>query len=613
MLSEPSGLTELLDRAAAERLAGRGAEAARLFQEAAGRAQTDGDLTAWTAAALGAASVQVFGAEPGRLPALLYDVLARTTDPGTRCRLAAALARCWAYAGRARRGQPFADQALADARVLGSPDLLVAALDAALAVRWGPDELDVRRALTIELDEVAAHVVDPEARLQAHLWGLQVACERLDLQTMHRQMRDLELLGEDSPRALFFAASRRLMLDLLRGRTDTTAQLVAVAAAAAREACLPDAWMVLTGMEVYSAIQTGDLPRVAEVAQLGEDFAQAEGSTAIYAEAAFWWAEAGHPDRAQALLGTFHGDVLADLPRDVNWMLTLQCVLEAALAAEDRELVGTAAGLLEPYAGRAVVNGGAVMIHGVTDDTLSRAYVVLGRHDEAAALRARALTIYQRIGARWWRERLATSPEPISTARHTPPESTVVHLHPTEAGLWAIGSSAMTVAGLRGFGYLRELVRRPGQPVPALQLATAGQPTVEESGLGEVIDRQALAAYRARLLELDEELEEAESWGDAARHQAAATEREALLGELRAATGLGGRVRTPGSSQERARIAVRKAVTAALQRIQTVDEDLALHLRNSIRTGLVCSYEPEPGSLPGWALDAPSDRGPASS
>ena len=68
---------------------------------------------------------------------------------------------------------------------------------------------------------MAAHVLDPDARLQAHLWALQVACEALDLPTVHRQMRALERLGEESPRALFFAASRRLMLDLLRGRTDS--------------------------------------------------------------------------------------------------------------------------------------------------------------------------------------------------------------------------------------------------------------------------------------------------------------------------------------------------------------------------------------------------------
>jgi hypothetical protein len=59
-------------------------------------------------------------------------------------------------------------------------------------------------------------------------------------------------------------------------------------------------------------------------------------------------------------------------------------------------------------------------------------------------------------------------------------------------------------------------------------------------------------------------------------------------------TGLGGRPRTTGSSQERARIAARKAISAAIDRIATVDETLARHLRARIHTGLTCSYDPNP-------------------
>src|SRR6185437_4036014 len=120
--------------------------------------------------------------EPGRLPAQLYDVLARTTDDATRARLGAALARCWSYAGHAARAVRFADEAVDRAQQVGVPALLADCLDAALAAHWGPDELEVRRILAGQLDDAAAHVLDPDARLQAHLWGLQVACETLDVQ-----------------------------------------------------------------------------------------------------------------------------------------------------------------------------------------------------------------------------------------------------------------------------------------------------------------------------------------------------------------------------------------------------------------------------------------------
>jgi len=587
----------LLAMAMTERSAGRGAEAGRLYDEAVQAARLADDLDGWTEAVLGLAGVQVFGAEPGRLPAMLYDVLVRTTDDLQRSRLAAALARCWVYASQAERGQPFADEAVERARAAGDPGQLADALDAALAVRWGPDDLDARQQLTRELDEVAAHVADPDKRLQAHLWGLHVACETLDLHAMNRQIRALEVLGEESPRARFFAATRRSMLDLLRGRHDTVTGLLDIAQQASAEVMIPDDWALIAVNTAYAALQSGDLGALAVIAQGAEDFAVGEGVVVVHAEAAFMWLNAGQPDRAEALLRTFRGGVLAELPRDVDWMLAVQLVLEVALALEDRELVVEAAALLHPYAGRAVVNAGAVMFHGTTDDTLSRALLVLGRAEEAAEHRAAALRTYERIGASWWRRRLEASAAPPVAA-----QSAGMHLCPSTGGLWLVGRDAIPVAGLRGLGYLRELVSRPGQPLAAIDLVGAGGPVVEESGLGELADRQALTAYRKRLADLDAELAEAEDWADAGRIETARAEKEALLDELGRVSGLGGRARTGGSSAERARVAVKKAITTAITRIETVDEPLARHLRRTVQTGLTCVYEPDPDAAVEWVL-----------
>jgi hypothetical protein len=417
VVTHPTTVGELLDRADAERTAGRGEATARLYDEAVARCRAGSDLDGWTRAVLGAASVYLFGAEPGKLPAQLYDVLARTTDDATRARLAAALARCWAYAGQPARGVPFADEAVTRAQHAGVPELLADCLDAALAAHWGPDELGVRRSLSTRLDDVAAHVIDPDARLQAHLWALQVACEALDVQAIHRQIRALELLGEESPRALFFAASRRLMLDLLRGRTDTAARLTGVAAAAAGQAGLADAWMVVKAMHAYTAAHAGDSAACAAGAAECAAFALSEGAAAVCAEAAFLWVCAGRQDRARRLVHTFHGPVLDELPRDVNWLLTLQCILEAAVAVADRAVVDDAVRLLTPYQGRAVFNAGAVMFHGVTDDTLARAAALRGEPDTAVRLRAQALATYERLGAQWWHDRLASWSPPMATSR----------------------------------------------------------------------------------------------------------------------------------------------------------------------------------------------------
>ena len=87
-------IDDLLERADAARVAGRLLEAGRLYDEVIARCRAEGDLARWTRAVLGAVSGYVFGAEPGRLPAQLYDVLVRTTDDVDRARIAAALARC---------------------------------------------------------------------------------------------------------------------------------------------------------------------------------------------------------------------------------------------------------------------------------------------------------------------------------------------------------------------------------------------------------------------------------------------------------------------------------------------------------------------------------------
>ena len=51
-----------------------------------------------------------------------------------------------------------------------------------------------------QLGDVAAHLSEPDARPQAHLWLLTVAAETLDISELNRQVRALERLGEESRR-----------------------------------------------------------------------------------------------------------------------------------------------------------------------------------------------------------------------------------------------------------------------------------------------------------------------------------------------------------------------------------------------------------------------------
>ena len=113
--------------------------------------------------------------------------------------------------------------------------------------------------------------------------------------------------------------------------------------------------------------------------------------------------------------------------------------------------------------------------------------------------------------------------------------------------------------------------------MPSGPASTVACPAARASAGLEVLDTQAQRAYQARLAQLDPERD--------------AQERHWLEAQLSAGTGLGGRPRTTGSTDERARVAVRKAVVAALARIAESDPALGRHLRDRVRTGYLCRYE----------------------
>ncbi len=54
-----------------------------------------------------------------------------------------------------------------------------------------------------------------------------------------------------------------------------------------------------------------------------------------------------------------------------------------------------------------------------------------------------------------------------------------------------------------------------------------------------------------------------------------------------------------------ARVAVRKAVVAVIDRIEQLDPALGRLLRDTVRTGTVCRYDPDPARPVRWLLDQP--------
>jgi hypothetical protein len=151
---------------------------------------------------------------------------------------------------------------------------------------WGPEDLAQRRAWAVRLDDVAAYLDDPDARLSTLLRSLTVAWEVLDLSRIHRSMWSLEELADEWPRAEFFAASRRLPIELLRQRCELVPGLLDRARRAAAQAAIPDAGNVLHGMRGYASYFTDDADGCAAEAPVFGAFAVDFGVAVVRAEGA---------------------------------------------------------------------------------------------------------------------------------------------------------------------------------------------------------------------------------------------------------------------------------------------------------------------------------------
>ncbi len=164
-----------------------------------------------------------------------------------------------------------------------------------------------------------------------------------------------------------------------------------------------------------------------------------------------------------------------------------------------------------------------------------------------------------------------------------------------EGGVWLIDFKGTTVhvPDLKGLWHLRELVSRPHEFVPALALIGASSEAPIPSGdTGPLLDREALRTYRRRLAELDDDLDDAVVHGDAGKRAKRTAERDALIAELKRATGLGGRPRRSGSPAEKARLNVTRTIRHAIADLSTKVPELGEHLEASIVTGVSCCYEP---------------------
>jgi hypothetical protein len=618
-------LATLLSLGEAGRRAGLTAVATRAYRRAADLARRDGDADGLGRAALGLHAVgrRTF-ADHADLVALHDEALSMMDDSDLKLRVMASLARVLAWNGfDPARARGLAEAAVEQARSSADPSTVAAGLLARHLAFAGPGLAGERLDVVAELLDLAGRTGDRGLAAEAHLLA---TSDRLELADPgFRTELDAFLRLADSagdPRLRYAALVRRTMLALLAGRVDEAARLSAAATQLGHEVGEAGTADVHFEHSWDLAVAQGRLGSAMGLVQ--QAFPDAESVVARGLRTLVLLA-AGDRAGAEELAAPMLESPPATTVPSGQWLLDLAYAVDLVAGLEARLPAQWLYDTLLPYADLVVVSGVAVAMRGAVAHLLGRLAVVLDRPDQARAHHEAALRIHDDLGAVAWS--LRSRFELARLAAPAPSKMTEFAVEAGRLGLAGLAAEArelaarsaaesdaifrregpqwtLTYAGAtvrlpdaKGLADLAVLLAAPGQPVAAADLVAAGGAGAAgqadlRMGSDEMLDAAARRAYRGRLAELTEEIEQAQAWSDPVRAERARDERDALLAELAAAAGLAGRGRRLGDQSERARKTVTARIRDSLRRVESVHPVLGSHLSASVSTGTWCVYSP---------------------
>jgi hypothetical protein len=527
----------------------------------------------------------------------------------------------------------------------GDAGLLAEALRIAHHCLLGPEHVTMRRELAVELTKASFRTERRGDLLMGLLWQTADAYCAGDPHAgrLLGELKD-HLARRDHLAVGFVASAIDVMLAIRAGRFDEAEALAAVCAS--RGAAAGDAdhawWSAaqLVTIRWYQGRLTELLPMLHDRVHSPVLSAVDNSAVAALAVAA---ALSGDRPQAASALAALRGSDLAALPRSSAWLVTINGAVEAAYLLEDADVAARAYELLRPYAHLPMIGSLGVTCFGSVQHALGVAALTSGQLD--LAIEHLTAAVPHNLALAHWpalvasRQRLAQAhaqrggPGDADAARREldaaaaeaasaglpVPDQTVAGPLAAAASA-AIASAAVTAEEARcqragrkwqltlghrsalvedsiGLVHLAVLIANPRQEIQAADLV-AGLAGLSGTGAGagtaqRVLDPEAIAEYRNRLRQLDTQLSETgidELGPDQASH--ARAERDWLVAQLSSAAGLGVRTRAFPDQAERARIAVGKAIRRALARITEADAVIGEHLRETVHTGVRCSYWP---------------------
>ncbi|MFB4296691.1 hypothetical protein [Actinomadura sp. NTSP31] len=528
---------------------------------------------------------------------------------------------------------------VAEARVVGDPVAKVEALTLAHYCTMGPGHGPLRLELAQELIGEASGTGRPGDLLV----GLLLHTVDLFLDAHPHAARSLaelrELLASHEHKAV------RAVVEVIEVMLDIRAGRLAAAGAQAETWAERGAMAAGVNARAWYGGQLGTIRwfqgRIAELLPMLSDLVDSptlsETDYSTYASLALAAASAGDRPLATSMLARLRGRGLAALPEAASWLLTMYCVAETAWLLGDAAVAAEAAVLLAPYVRLPVIAGHGITCLGSVHHSLGMAALTTGDADGATGhLRAAVhdnTSLGHRPAAALSRARLAQAlalpgrsqdlaaaeAELVVAAKeaaelHMPPppgiERGTVRLRDDTGGApgrgttvvcrrrgkrWDVELSGRVAAvdHCVGLEYLAVLMANPGQEMPAAELAAGhgGQgPAGSATPAQPLLDEAAKRQYKQRLAELQDQADQADLADEPDRAAELRGERDWLIGELASATGLGGRARRFADNDERARIAVGKAIRRALDRVADSDPVLGAELRAHVRTGVRCCY-----------------------
>jgi tetratricopeptide (TPR) repeat protein len=635
-----------LDLGAEQQRAGELTLARQTFHDVVAVARSLNDPELLARAALGLHGLGIARREPGNEQVHLIDE-ARSQLIGDDPAPASGLAvRLLAAASRARIHDTPVDPAALElsaravdlARRSGDDEALGSSLLARHDAIWRPGTATERAVLADEMTDAARRRGDRELELQASLLRMVALLEEGDPAALGEHAAFVAMAERARlPWFRYLALSRRGTIAILTGRFEQARSFIDEAFALGERLGEADRRGVWRGQSWGLAVLQGN-------------FNEARALVDAYrADADPWGSVVG----ASLAVGEGEIDLAVRLLADVTplreqfpgWFSLMPLIVQAEVAAatQDPQLCASARAEIGPLVDQWAVVAAAVLVHGPMAHWCALIDAAQGRWDDAIAGFTAAHRAADRLGARPWsieaRARLAdaliargrradagiasrlltevdheagdlgmlatlerarrararaANRRAVDTPAGTAGTASVFRL---DGDVWTVAFAGRTVhmPDAKGLRDLHTLLGQPGTDVPAYVLLDPGRgrPQVPPRfGADSIIDERAKARYRHRLAELDGEIDRALDRHDDDRAVELDRERQALIDELRRATGLGGRSRRLGDEGERARKTVTARIRDSLRRLDQRHPELARYLRATISTGFVCRYQP---------------------